>query len=480
MKKLKRLTMIAAALMCGVMAAAVFAGCFVGKDGGGGGGGGGGVIPPEGGTIQIMWDGTVFLVDFEDIDTEINHMETAIANGMLEDSVYYRNMIENTKIMRDHAKERNLSIQSMALGWDDTLTTALTQAFSMEDGPDIIIGEAQLPGFVNNGYIAPYPDGLAAKIRELCSKASYTALEKDGKIYGFAITPGLTCLVWNKALLRQVYASTDPIIDNGPKDWEQWKEAMSRVYNNINGSGKPPYGGGVYVAPNTGGYLRTAALLDSNGGGYADPDTGAPSINSAQNQQAFQFLRDSRAYNINGICNASSEETYDKFFSDGETAFKVDGNWAMAYAQEDGIDWGMSLIPPRAEGGDYGTLLIGATYMCVPQYSQNKDHAFYLIEKMLDERIHKNIAEVGRRLPVLNSVIDSAEFKAGNPKGFEIADYARNAANLSGLPPFKGRVKDIWNAVGTALTSTYITGSTPAITAVLNTAQTSMMNEYNR
>ena len=58
---------------------------------------------------------------------------------------------------------------------------------------------------------------------------------------------------------------------------------------------------------------------------------------------------------------------------------------AGALLEQQGIDYGCALLPPRTEGGQRGTQLIGACYMCVPAYSEHKEEAFYLLEAMLDE-----------------------------------------------------------------------------------------------
>jgi ABC-type glycerol-3-phosphate transport system substrate-binding protein len=432
----------------------------------------------EGVRVSLLWDELAFLLG-DDLEDAIAADEAAIASGAIEDDNRTRALIGNTKIMQELAAEKGITISSLSMGWNDSLTTALMSCIWMQDGPDIIQGEEQLPKFIEDGYIEPFPDALAAKIREKCSPLAYKGLETDGKLYGFAIQPGLDMLFWNKTVLRQAgYTDADTLLTEGPRDWAEWEEAMDKV-NKVNGESNNPHGGGVYVAANSGGYLRMGALLDSNGAYYADA-SGAPSLNTAESVEAFDFVRRMRGYNINGICNGMDYfSTYNKAFSQGNIAYKVDGNWAMQELEEGGVDFGCALLPPRVENERQGTMTLGACYMSVPKYSKHKEEAFYLLECMLDERIHENIASWGFRIPVLKSVVESESYAAEHPTEYAVARYALDNP-VRGLPPFSGSVSEIWKSVGTALGASFQQNiNRNAVVTAVNTAQAAMVKAYN-
>ena len=203
-------------LLAAALSTAVLAGCSGGNESG----------MTE---IDVLWDNLAFIIG-DDIDEAIASDEQSIAENLFD------------------------------MGWNDGLTTALLSCFWMQDGPDIIQGEEQLPQFIEDGYIAPLPDDMAERIREKCSPVAYKALERDGKLYGVAIQPGVTLLFWNKDVLRAAgYSDSDPIMTEGPKDWDEWLEVMERVDQTTDARG-----GGLYVGSQMGGYLRVGGLLDSN------------------------------------------------------------------------------------------------------------------------------------------------------------------------------------------------------------------------
>lgn len=429
--------------------------------------------------ILALWDNLSFIIG-DDLDKAIESDELSIEQGLFDDIERSKTILENTKILREYGKEKNIVLSSSNMGWNDGLTTALLSCFWMQDGPDIIQGEEQLPQFVEDGYIEPFPDGMAQRIREKCSPIAYKGLERDGKLYGLAIQPGLTLLYWNKALLRSAgYTDDDPIMTNGPKDWAEWLEAMDRV-DQVNGRNNNPHGGGVYVGAHMGAYLRVGALLDSAGTSYDDIN-GAPKVNTDEAYYTYDFISKQRQYNLNGICNSIDyAATYDKAFSRGEIAFKVDGNWCMYELDRLGIDYGVSLIPPRVEGEESGTMQIGACYMCVPTYSKHKEEAFYILECMLDEKIQQNIATIGFRMPVLKSIITSDEYKEKHPTLATFANLALTK-NIPILPPFKGNVSEIWNSVGSSFGQTYTLNiSESSIREILRKLEENMLKFYNK
>ena len=431
--------------------------------------------------MHVLWDQLTFVLG-DDIHKAVAADEASIASGAFPDIKRAQSIVDNTKVMLEYTDANNIAIKATNMGWNVGLTQSLLQCFMVQDGPDIIQGEEQLPDFIRRGYIEPFPDDFAARVKEKVSPIAYKGLETNGKLYGLAINPGVTLLYWNKAILRQAFSADDPlyrIVDEGPKDWAEWETAMQRV-DAINPGSAAPRAGGVYVGPNPGGYLRIGALLDSNGGYYAD-STGAPSINTQANKETFEFLRRMAKYNTNGILNSSDYfTTYDRAFKAGEIAYMVDGSWSMYELDVLGMDFGVSLLPPKVAEGRPGTFTIGACYMAVPTYTQYKDHAFKIIEQMLDPRIQDGIAKLGYRLPVLKSTIVSDTFEQENPKGFEFANYVANN-EVRGLPPFKGRVSGIWDQVNIVFADVYTFSGAPlSISSILSNAQAQMTSEYNR
>ena len=239
------------------------------------------------GNMRVMLDSNVFVGDFSDIDEAIESYEMSLDNGTEPDTVYNRKKVENTQLLKAFAEEKGVSLEAQALGWGEPLTRSLLNCFLVGDGPDLVIGETQLPTFAKQGYLRPFPDELEQFIRDNCSPLAYRAMEWNGDIYGIGLCPGVAVLAWNKEILIDAgYSETDPIVTDGPSTWDEWKEAMERVYS----PSDRIYAGGVYAGGNTGGYMRVGALMDSAGGSY-DNAEGLPAINTQPNSEAFEFVR---------------------------------------------------------------------------------------------------------------------------------------------------------------------------------------------
>ena len=57
--------------------------------------------------------------------------------------------------------------QNRGWGWLEDLIQKERDAFLAGRGPDIILGRTQMPDFAASGYLEPFPEYLAEKIREI-------------------------------------------------------------------------------------------------------------------------------------------------------------------------------------------------------------------------------------------------------------------------------------------------------------------------
>lgn len=425
-------------------------------------------------TLQVLWDGGILLTDFEFIQENIDQYKADLESGVVEDIPINRVKVANTELVRDFAAENDFNIEALSWGWGDPLTQKLSASFLTGDGPDIINGETQLPRFAQAGNLEPFPEELETFLRENVSPIAYRDMEFDGKIYGVALQPTIAVLVWNKDILRQAGIED---VDTAPATFEELEANMKQVYDRLNG--ERIYAGGAYGGANNGGYLRSTAIINAFGGSIVD-ENGAPSLNNPDNVAAFEFMRRVSTYNTDGVLNASGEHIYHNAFLQGRIAYKVDGLWALTEMPRQGLDCGFSLLPEGPNGSD-GNILIGATYLAVPTYSDEKELAFKLIKFLLGESIQQNIADVGQRTPVLNSVLQSEEYKEEYPLLYEFATYA-SERDITGLPPYKGNVSEVWKAYGQALGKTLEKSQSMPITGadgILETYQTEMMKDYN-
>ena len=435
--------------------------------------------------LSVLLDTAVTAFGFEDdIQAGIDEMKKSVDDGYIEDTPSQRMIIKNTEMLRDWAKEKEIIINSKNWGWADSLTNKLQSAFLAQDTPDVINGEAQMPGFAQKGYLQPFPDERANWVKENCLSVAYSGMTFNGKIYGISLSPGMTILMWNKNMLRECGIS-EAVVKNGPKDWAEWEATMQEV------KAKGKNAGGVYTGAgdvNYGAFLRSGTLLVSAGGGYADSN-GGPQVSAQANIEAYEFIRRMASYNKPGMLNATSEDAYFSQFRTGNMAYYVDGTWAIHDAQRLDFETGYCIMPNKDGSGDGATVMIGCVYLSVPIYAKNTELAWELIKFLLSADVQTNLAKGGLRFPVLTSAsqtvyTDTASeyYKSYFSAYKQLTEYATNK-DVKGLPAFamnNGKLSSLWGAVGGLLGRLADNKNTTQVSVLANDAQNAMMKEWNK
>lgn len=350
------------------------------------------------------------------------------------------------QLMSEKLKSKNITVKTEDWGWGEPLIQKETAGFLAKNIPDVIVGETQMPGFALQGLLEPFPDDMAAEIRETIAPAAWKPMEVDGKIYGFASQPGVNSLFWNKKLVKE--AGIDP--DKAPKDWDELLADIQKVTDA--GKGKF-YGGGVYAGPNAGGYLRYGPLLIINNGGFADA-SGKPAFNSDANVKTVEFLRGMNKNHPPGLMVNPQEGPYFDAFKKQQTAYIIDGPWRAAESVSLGIDYGMSPIPLSA-GGAAGNITIGAAFHAVPKDAKNKEAAFEYIRAMYSDEVQKLIADTGVRSTVKKAIAEAPDYQAKHPDMY--LHYQAMNGNVQGLPTFGKEDSKVWQLFGDAVTKAIMT-----------------------
>lgn len=371
-----------------------------------------------------------------------------------------------TKAVHNYnVKNNGIRLNYLDWGWDYELTQKLTNAFmsgGKGESPDVIVGESQMIGYMEQGLLQPFPEELASFIREKMLPATYKALEKDGKIYGVAANPSCLQLVYNKSILRACGVS-ETIIENGISTWDEFVSVCQTV--KTNGKGKY-YAGGIYSGSSTGGYMRIAPFMIQAGGGYTDED-GKPAFYSEGNVKALELLRKIGACNPTGGLSSSSEATMINQFTRGRYAFMVDGSWRVKMCEEAGLDVGYCKLP-SPDGKTDVTLAVGLGYLAVPNYVSDSTDAFAVIKSYISDEAQSVLADADLRPVARLDIGSAADYKDRAPKQYDAFNILKNS-ELYILPSFGTDEAKIWQAFGEALVKTTTT-DTP-VTDLLTAAQ---------
>lgn len=385
-----------------------------------------------------------------------------------------------------NVENNNIRLQFLDWGWDDTLAQKLTTTFEANDpsiGADIVVGETQMPKYMEEGKLEPFPEDLEAFIRENILPHGYKAMTMAGAdgeehIYGVAAVPSITVLVWNKTILRNAGVSEE-FVENGPSTWSEWIQ----ICETLDADRKKA--GGVYCGPNTGAYIRNGALMYMNGGAFEDA-SGAATIETEANEKYFEFLRTMAGYNIDKSLTVASEDMYYKTFNNGRIAFLVDGSWRIAQAKEEGnIDVGYCALPvpdgewlssSASETTFNNSMVVGAAYLCVPTYSTNKENAFKVIRSYISKEVQETIAKCNLRPVISKEVGESENYTEVSPEQSEIYEMMKTMTPVS-IPDFGRSNSKAWTTIGGVLAD--VCNTEDDIAGILENAQRTL-NTLNR
>ncbi len=353
--------------------------------------------------------------------------------------------IEYIRTLAEVTAEKGVMWEGVDWGWAEQLTQRQLNAFLAGQGPDILVGETQMPGFAFKGYLEPFPPELAAKVRAEVVPGAYGPMRVDGEIYGIATYPGVNVLFWNKDLLRE--AGLDP--DRAPETWSEWLDMVEAISEAGDGEF---YGGGTYAGPNFGGSLRVGPFMMMAGGGFVD-ENGDVDFDNPGNVEALAFVRELAKNSPAGAVAGAGEGGWWDAFNQEKIAYVVDGPWRLAQGDALGMDIGYSILPVP-EGGDLANVTIGAAFFGVPEYAANKEAAFKFIEALFDKRVQDLIRDGGQRSPVLQVYREDAEFMDSYMATF----YESLYGDVSGLPTYKGdRNARIWDVFHQHMTEAIVT-----------------------
>ena len=407
--------------------------------------------------IQVTMEG--YAGDFGTIDQITTKLQAVIDKGGIP-----ADQMENTKWKLNYLKvlagvtaAKGVTWEGLDWGWAEQLTQKEMNAFLAGSGPDVVIGETQMPGFAFNGYLLPFPDALAKKVRDTVLPGAYMPMEVNGKIYGIATYPGVNVLFWNKDLLKK--AGLDP--NKAPATWSEWL-SMSQA---ITKAGKGAfYGGGTYAGANFGGSLRVGPFMMMAGGGFIGKD-GKAAFNTPGNIKALTFMRDLAKNSPPGAAGGADEGGWWDALNQGKIAYVVDGPWRYQAGVALGMNIGYSVLPVP-DGGSPANVTIGAAFYGVPKYAKNPDAAFVFIESLIDKKVQDLIVANNNRPPVLKAYGNDSKFMSSYMATF----WKALNGNVTGLPTYPGNQSaKIWDVFHQAMTQAIVTNGD--IKSILAAAQ---------
>jgi multiple sugar transport system substrate-binding protein len=221
--------------------------------------------------------------------------------------------------------EPNVTINVRNVPFGNLLTTINTQGGSA-NGPTIMgIYNLWLPQLVQDNLLAQAPDTYTQDINQAYPASVNSAVQVNGKTYGYPNEVDLYALNYNKALFQQAG------IANPPKTWDELVSDAKKLTRHASSGKITQQGFGIINSWNSGVVHPWLSLVNSDGGQLLSSDH-KPQLNSKAAMDTtnlyYQLIfQDKVTDPAMNQANASTTGPFLDNFANGKTAMIIMANW---------------------------------------------------------------------------------------------------------------------------------------------------------
>jgi multiple sugar transport system substrate-binding protein len=221
--------------------------------------------------------------------------------------------------------EPNVTINVRTVPFGNLLTTITTQGGSAS-GPTIMgIYNLWMPQLVQNALLAPAPDTNIQDIQQAYSSSINSAVQVNGKTYGYPNEVDLYALNYNKALFQEAG------IAGPPRTWNELVSDAKKLTKRDSSGNFIQQGFGIINSWNSGVVHPWLSLVNSDGGQLLSSDH-KPLLNTTPSEETtnlyYQLIfTDKTTDPAMNQANASTTGPFLDNFANGKTAMIIMANW---------------------------------------------------------------------------------------------------------------------------------------------------------
>lgn len=221
--------------------------------------------------------------------------------------------------------EPNVTINVRTVPFGNLLTTITTQGGSAS-GPTIMgIYNLWMPQLVQNALLAPAPDTNTQDIQQAYSSSINSAVQVNGKTYGYPNEVDLYALNYNKALFQEAG------IAGPPRTWNELVSDAKKLTKRDSSGNFIQQGFGIINSWNSGVVHPWLSLVNSDGGQLLSSDH-KPLLNTTPSEETtnlyYQLIfTDKTTDPAMNQANASTTGPFLDNFANGKTAMIIMANW---------------------------------------------------------------------------------------------------------------------------------------------------------
>ncbi len=297
------------------------------------------------------------------------------------------------KVVAEFNKSNGSGIKATTLAVPyDAYADKITAAVPRGKGPDIFIyAQDRLGGWVEAGNtIEPIDFYLEDEIVDRFIPTTMQAMTYQDTVYGLPLNYKVITQIYNKKLVASPPKTSAELVATAKKmtDATIGKFGLAYAYND---------------------FYYHAALMNAFGGGVFGDD-GKPTMNSAKNLAALEYLMD--WFLKDKILPAEpSTALITSLFNDGKAGIVFSGPWFLGEVSDD-VDYGLAPLPSIDEAGSpmRPWMTVEGVYIAGP--SKHKDEAYEFVTYVTDLPAGKVMALQGRQTPANKKVYDDPAVQA--------------------------------------------------------------------
>jgi arabinogalactan oligomer/maltooligosaccharide transport system substrate-binding protein len=337
------------------------------------------------------------------------------------------------KVAQGYADELGVDI-AVDLVPGETLQTNFVTASQGNNAPDVVCGAHDWIGnLVQNGTIDPIQ--LPEDAREQFQPLAVQAVTYNGQIYGMPFTMNNIVLYRNKALAPKAPKTIEELAATGKKLVAAGQVSEVLAYP-VGTTGNPYFIHPLYTSG--GGYM----FGEDPDGGFDPADLGVSGPGAVA---AYEKIASLGEGGLGVLKRSIGGDNALSLFTEGQTAFLVEGPWQLPNLAEAGIDFDVSPVPGFA-GGDKASPFITVDACYVASGGENKTLAQEFVANFWGRPdVQEQYFEAAQAVPASIEVLD--RIRADNPLVAKFADAgSANGQIMPSIPEMAA----VWTPLGQA------------------------------
>ena len=326
----------------------------------------------------------------------------------------------------------------------EELRASFVSAHANGLGPDIMVGPHDWTGdLVAADAVAPV--SLDAGAAEAFTPGALDAVTYDGAVYGVPYATENLALIRNTDLAPSAPETMEELVETGSDVVDAGR--ASRVLGLQVGEEGDAY----HVHPlftSAGGYL-----FGQDGAG--DPDPTDLGVAAPESVAAFERLAELGEAGSGVLTRDTTADGAAELFTGGETPYFVTGPWSLSAIKEAGVAYGISPVPPFADGAPARPLIGVQTFFVAAGASDPDLARTFAADFVSDPEFSVILYEADPRVPALVDALETVSEQDPDVQAFQ-------NAGANGLPmPAIPEMDAVWGPFSQA-GADIIAGADPA------------------